>query len=82
MNPEEWHAYYKERGIEAGENRLIRTPLAEQYFMDTYAMQAAWHMKTYGTTQEQIAMAASKNHWHGSMNPKAQYRFEVPWKKQ
>lgn len=23
-------------------------------------------------------MAASKNHWHGSMNPKAQYRFEVP----
>lgn len=22
-------------------------------------------------------MAASKNHWHGSMNPKAQYRFEV-----
>ena len=46
--------------------------------MDTYAMQAAWHMNQWGTSQEQIAMAASKNHWHGSMNPKAQYQFEVP----
>ncbi|MEP2983682.1 MAG: thiolase family protein [Sulfitobacter sp.] len=77
MNPEEWHAYYKERGIEAGKP-FDPNPAGGTVFMDTYAMQAAWHMKTYGTTQEQIAMAASKNHWHGSMNPKAQYRFEVP----
>lgn len=41
-------------------------------------MQAAWHMKHHGTTREQNAAASSKNHWHGSMNPKAQYRFEVP----
>ena len=46
-------------------------------FMDTYAMQAAWHMWKYGTTQRQIAIAASKNHYHGSLNPKAQYQFEV-----
>ena len=76
MDPEDWHAYYRARGEEAGKpfgpgagNGTV--------FMDTYAMQAAWHMKHYGTTQEQIAIAASKNHWHGSMNPAAQYRFEV-----
>ena len=76
LNPEEWHEYYTERGKESGKPF---DPNAEggTVFMDTYAMQAAWHMKTYGTTQEQIAIAASKNHWHGSMNPKAQYRFEV-----
>ena len=77
MNPEEWHSYYKERGIEAGKP-FDPNAAGGTVFMDTYAMQAAWHMKTYGTTQHQIAVAASKNHWHGSMNPKAQYRFEVP----
>jgi acetyl-CoA acetyltransferase len=46
-------------------------------FMDTYAMQACWHMWKWGTTQRQIAVAASKNHHHGSLNPKAQYQFEV-----
>ncbi len=50
-------------------------------FMDTYAMQACWHMWKWGTTQEQIAIAASKNHYHGSLNPKAQYQFEVPVEK-
>ncbi len=49
---------------------------AARVFMDTYAMQAAWHMQAYGTTQRQIAVGASKNHHHGSLNPKAQYRFE------
>jgi acetyl-CoA acetyltransferase len=47
-------------------------------FMDMYAMQAAYHMWKYGTTQRQIAVACSKNHYYGSLNPKAQYRFEVP----
>ena len=46
-------------------------------FMDTYGLQALWHMKTYGTTQRQIAFAASKNHLHGSLNEKAQYQFKV-----
>ena len=31
--------------------------------MDTYGLQALWHMKTHGTTQSQIAFAASKNHF-------------------
>jgi acetyl-CoA acetyltransferase len=45
--------------------------------MDTYAMQACYHMKRWGTTQAQIAYAAAKNHCHGALNPKAQYRFEM-----
>ncbi len=50
-------------------------------FMDTYAIQACYHMKKYGTTQRQIAVGASKNHYNGSLNPKAQYQFEVPVEK-
>lgn len=61
------------RKFESGPNRTI--------FMDTYAMQACYHMWRYGTTQKQIAMAASKNHYHGSLNFKAQYQFEVPVEK-
>lgn len=54
--------------FETGEGRTM--------FMDTYAMQAALHMKRYGTTQRQIAAGAAKNHNYGALNPKAQYRFE------
>jgi acetyl-CoA acetyltransferase len=46
-------------------------------FMETYATQAAYHMWKNGTTQRQLAIAASKNHFHGSLNPLAQYRFEI-----
>lgn len=56
--------------FETGPNRSM--------FMDTYAMQACYHMWKYGTTQQQIAAAASKNHQYGSLNPKAQYQFPVP----
>jgi acetyl-CoA acetyltransferase len=58
------------RTFELGPGRTI--------FMDTYAMQACWHMWKWGTTREQLAIGASKNHYHGSLNPKAQYRFKVP----
>ena len=58
------------RAFEFGPKRSI--------FMDTYAMQACWHMWKWGTTQRQIAVGASKNHYNGSLNPKAQYQFEVP----
>ena len=33
-----------------------------------------WHMATYGTTQRQLAIIASKNHFHSSMNPNAQFQ--------
>jgi acetyl-CoA acetyltransferase len=76
LNPEEWHEYYAHAGAASGKPFDPKDG-GGTVFMDTYAMQAAWHMKHHGTTQRQIAAGASKNHWHGSMNPNAQYRFEV-----
>ncbi len=46
-------------------------------FMDIYAMGARMHMKTYGTTQRQLAVIAAKNHHNGSMNPMAQYQMDM-----
>ena len=46
-------------------------------FMDAYAMGARWHMKNFGSTQKQLAAICAKNHWHGSMNPKAQYQEDM-----
>jgi acetyl-CoA acetyltransferase len=46
-------------------------------FMDIYAMGARMHMQRYGTTQRQLAVIAAKNHWHGSMNPLAQYQIDM-----
>jgi acetyl-CoA acetyltransferase len=43
-------------------------------FMDLYAALARNHMQRYGTTKEQFAKIAVKNHYHGSLNPHAQYR--------
>ncbi len=73
---DEWLTFYKSVGDQLGkpfdpENKK------GTIFMDTYGLQALWHMKAYGTTQKQIALAASKNHFHGSLNNKAQYQFEV-----
>jgi len=76
LDPEEWHEYYGRAAKETGKHFDPQTG-GGTVFMDTYAMQAAWHMQKFGTTQAQIAAGASKNHWHGSMNPNAQYRFEV-----
>jgi acetyl-CoA acetyltransferase len=42
--------------------------------LDVCALQASFHMKTYGTTREQIAASAAKNHDHGALNPHAQYQ--------
>ena len=50
----------------AGEKRSM--------FMDFYAAFARAHMQKYGTTKEQFARVAVKNHYHGSLNPHAQYR--------
>src|SRR3990172_1093751 len=43
-------------------------------FMDIYAAAARAHMQKFGTTKEQFARIAVKNHYHGSLNPHAQYR--------
>ena len=46
-------------------------------FMDLYAVGARWHMAKYGSTQRQLAVIASKNHLHSSMNPNAQYQVKM-----
>jgi acetyl-CoA acetyltransferase len=76
MDPDEWRQYYRVAGERSGKG-FDPDASDSTLFMDTYAMQAAFHMAKYGTTQRQIAEGASKNHHHGSLNPKSQYRFEV-----
>ena len=46
-------------------------------FPGAYALIARAHMKKYGTTEEQLASVAVKNHANGKLNPKAQFPFEV-----
>ena len=46
-------------------------------FMDVYGYAARQHMRKYGSTIEQLAAVASKNHFHSSLNPNAQYNFTV-----
>jgi acetyl-CoA acetyltransferase len=43
-------------------------------FMSVYAAMCRWHMKTYGTTQRQIAAVCAKNHQHSVHNPWSQFR--------
>lgn len=46
-------------------------------FPGLYALMATAHMHAYGTTERQLASVAVKNHYHGSMNPKAQIQKEI-----
>jgi len=46
-------------------------------FPGLYAMMARAHMHRYGTTREQIAAVAVKNHLNGSLNPLAQFPQKV-----
>ena len=46
-------------------------------FPGLYALIARAHMEKYGTTREQLAMVAVKNHANGAKNPNAQFPFEV-----
>ncbi|MFC2156763.1 thiolase domain-containing protein [Acidobacteriota bacterium] len=46
-------------------------------FPGLYALIARAHMEKYGTTREQLAMVAVKNHKNGAKNPVAQYPFEI-----
>ncbi|MDI6742516.1 MAG: thiolase family protein [Smithella sp.] len=50
-------------------------------FMDVYGYACRQHMKKYGSTVEQLAIIASKNHFNSTLNPNAQYCFEVPVEK-
>jgi acetyl-CoA C-acetyltransferase len=42
-----------------------------------YALIARKHMNDHGTTREDLAWVAVKNHSHGALNPKAQFRRKI-----
>jgi acetyl-CoA C-acetyltransferase len=46
-------------------------------FPGLYAMMAHAHMHRYGTSRDVLSAVAVKNHHNGSLNPVAQYQFEV-----
>jgi len=46
-------------------------------FPGVFALIARAHMDTYGTTEQQMAHVAVKNHRHGALNPKAQFQKEI-----
>jgi len=46
-------------------------------FPGLYALMATAHMQKYGTTEEQLAKIAVKNHHSGSLNPKAHMQKEI-----
>jgi len=46
-------------------------------FPSLYALMARRHMHDFGTTEEQMAAVAVKNHDNGSLNPYAQYQHKV-----
>jgi len=58
----------QQAGAESGAGK------SRSLFMDIYAAAARAHMAKFGTTKEQFARVAVKNHYHGSLNPHAQYR--------
>ncbi len=46
-------------------------------FPAVYAMMARAHMERYGTTREDLAAVAVKNHAAGALNPKAQFQKAI-----
>jgi acetyl-CoA C-acetyltransferase len=46
-------------------------------FPGLFALMATAHMHEYGTTEQHLAMIAVKNHYHGSLNPKAHMQKEI-----
>ena len=67
------------------ESSMIQSSAADQEwetelgatFSGLHALMATRHMHDYGTTRGQLADVAVKNHRHGALNPKAQFRREI-----
>jgi acetyl-CoA C-acetyltransferase len=67
------------------ESAMIQSSAADQEwetvlgatFPALHALIAKRHMHEFGTTRDQLADVAVKNHKHGSLNPKAQFQREI-----
>jgi acetyl-CoA acetyltransferase len=55
--------------------------MAGATFPGVYAMMAARHMHEFGTTREDLARVAVKNHANGAKNPKAQFQKPITLEK-
>lgn len=70
---EEQEAKIREEMEKKGEVEKMKSG-QRSIFMDFYASLIRTHMEKYGSTQRQLAVISSKNHFHSSMNPLAQYQ--------
>lgn len=62
-------------GLGGMDNASLPAPTARRsVFMEIYAAFARQHMRLYGTTMEQLAAIAAKNHNHSVHNDRAQFR--------
>jgi len=59
-------------GVEVPPGTTSDKPFSK--FMEIYAAMCRLHMKTFGTTQRQIAAVSAKNHNHSVHNPYSQFR--------
>lgn len=51
--------------------------LAGATFPGVYALMAQAYMQQYKVSEEDLASVSVKNHYHGSLNPKAQFQFPI-----
>lgn len=63
------------RGMNPGSAEMDGAGKTRSGAMDIYSLITRFHMLKYGSTQRQLAVIASKNHWHSSLNPYAQYQY-------
>jgi len=76
-----------EKMTDVGDNEVnnIQSSAADQEweitfgatFASLYALMTTRHMHEYGTTRDMLSSVAVKNHKHGALNPKAQFRREI-----
>ena len=67
-------ARLRSASVAAGGEKSSAPGEKRSMFMDIYAAAARAHMQRYGTTVEQFAAVSAKNSFHGSLNPRAQFR--------
>lgn len=51
--------------------------MAGATFPGVYALMAQAYMQKYKVTEEELAAVSVKNHYHGILNPKAQFQFPI-----
>ena len=74
-----------ETGLDTSEmTRVFASAAHRQYeqptgltFPGVFALLTKRHMHEHGTTEEQLASVAVKNHYHGSLNPRAHFGKDV-----